>query len=323
VGNDELCDFEKMREPAITPCEGDIGSGAIFGRGCQSRLDFARYALIEGMAEQQRIGVNPYLFGFAGSTDTHNAAPGDVEEDSYDGCCANTDNNIADRMRPDGGFAGRAAANLNPGGLVGIWAEENSRDSLFDGLRRREVFATSGPRIAPRFFAGWQLPESACEGNLPEIGYERGVPMGGELSISGDNSPVFAAAAAADPNGNPLQRLQIVKVWQGQGQEFQQAVYDIDGNKDNGASVDLDSCATRGPGRAQVCATWSDPDFNPARGAAYYVRVIENPSCRWSWRQCLELPEAERPAACSDPALPKTIQERAWSSPIWLTPSNG
>jgi hypothetical protein len=322
-GNDELCDFEKMREPAIAACEGETGSGAIFGRGCQSRLDFARYALIEGMAEQQRIGVNPYRFGFAGSTDSHNATPGDVDEENYDGCCANTDNSIPDRMRAGKGFAGRPAANLNPGGLVGIWAEENSRDSLFDGLRRREVFATSGPRIAPRFFAGWELPGNVCEGNFAASGYEGGVAMGGELPITQAKSPVFAAAARADPDGNPLQRLQIIKVWQGQGDAFHQAIFDISGNKDNGAGVDLGSCETRGPGAMQLCATWSDPQFDPTQSAAYYLRVIENPSCRWSWRQCLQLPAAERPAACDDPALPRSIQERAWSSPIWLTPEKG
>lgn len=323
AGNDELCGFEKMREPDISPCEGDTGSGAIFGLGCQSRLDFARYALVEGLAEQQRLGVNPYQFGFIGGTDTHNATPGDVDEDSYDGCCANTDNSITDRMRPGLGFAGRPNANLNPGGLVGIWAQENSRDSLFEGLRRREVFATSGPRIVPRFFAGWELPENACDGNLAATGYKTGVPMGDELLISEDHSPVFAAAAVADPDGNPLQRLQIVKVWQGLGDVFHQTVFDIAGDRDNGASVDLDSCATRGPGDGQLCATWSDPQFDSTQAAAYYVRVIENPSCRWSWRQCLQLPEAERPEACRSPDLPRIIQERAWSSPIWLTPEHG
>ncbi len=325
-GNDELCDFEKMRSTgadAPAACEGGTGSGAIFGRGCQSRLDFARYALVEGMAEQARIGINPYLFGFVGSTDTHNASPGDVDEDQYDGCCANTDNTVADRMRPGKGFAGRPAANLNPGGLVGIWAEENSRDSLFDGMRRREVFATSGTRITPRFFAGWQLPENICDGDIAAAGYAGGVPMGGELvSTDQPGSPLFVAAAAADPAGNPLQRLQIVKVWHGDGDAFHQAVFDVAGDKHNGADVDLDSCMpTRsGAGSGQYCATWVDADFSAGQSAAYYLRVIENPSCRWSWRQCLRLPASQRPIACSDPSLPRLIQERAWSSPIWLTP---
>jgi hypothetical protein len=133
-GEDELCDFEKLRgvdERGPQDCEDDYSRGAIFGRGCQSRLDFARYALIEGMAEEQRIGINPYRFGFAGSTDSHNASPGDVEENSYDGCCANTDNVVAQRLDRTPGFGGAGTVMRNPGGLMGVWSEENSRDSLF------------------------------------------------------------------------------------------------------------------------------------------------------------------------------------------------
>ncbi|MDX1735459.1 MAG: DUF3604 domain-containing protein, partial [Halioglobus sp.] len=153
-GEDELCDFEKMRglgDLSPPDCEDGFGAGAIMGLGCQSRLDFARYALIEGMAEQERIGINPYRFGFAGSTDTHNASPGDVDEEQYDGCCAVRDASVEGRLggfddATETGFAGRSNAARNPGGLMGIWAEENSRDALFDAMQRREVFATSGPR---------------------------------------------------------------------------------------------------------------------------------------------------------------------------------
>ncbi|AQA18999.1 hypothetical protein BST95_12850 [Halioglobus japonicus] len=105
-------------------------------------------------------------------------------------------------------------------------------------------------------------------------------------------------------------------MWRGADDAFHQAVFDIAGG-DNDASVDLDSCATTGRGHAEFCETWRDPDFDPAQPAVYYTRVLENPSCRWSWQQCLSLPESERPEACSDPGLPKIIQERAWTSPIW------
>jgi hypothetical protein len=187
-------------------------------------------------------------------------------------------------------------------------------------MRRREVFATSGPRIIPRFFAGPDLPEDICTRDIPALAYPAGVAMGGELSSAKlENSPRFVVAAAADSNSNPLQRLQIVKVWSGKDREFHQAVFDVAGNKDNGASVDLDSCTTRGAGWSQLCATWTDPDYRSGQNAAYYMRAVENPSCRWSWRQCLELAVEDRPGACSAPEIPKIIQERAWTSPIWLT----
>ena len=324
-GEDELCGFEKLRSlPSGVPedCEDDYSSGAIRGGGCRSRLDFARYALVEGMSEENRIGINPYRFGLAGSTDTHNATPGDVEESNYEGCCAIQDYSAERRLggKADG-FAGRSMAARNPGGLMGVWAEENSRDALFDAMRRREVFATSGPRIRPRLFAGWNLPEDICGDGLAARGYADGVPMGAELRGSGQSaSPLFAAAAVADPDSHALQRLQVVKVWPGEGRAFHQRVYDIAGSEAGQARVDTASCAVEGPGHSQLCATWRDPDFDPGQRAAYYLRVLENPSCRWSWQQCLAIPEAERPAACADPDIPQTIQERAWGSPIWYQP---
>jgi hypothetical protein len=327
-GEDELCDFEKMRglgEIAPDDCEDNIGAGAIMGRGCQSRLDFARYALIEGMAEEQRIGINPYRFGFAGSTDTHNASPGDVDEDDFDGCCATRDATIEERLggrdiTTKSGFAGRSNAARNPGGLMGVWAEENTRDSLFDAMQRREVFATSGPRLMPRFFVGENLPLDICSGDFVASGYEHGAPMGSVLESRMSASPTFAAAVAADPEGGLLQRLQIIKVWHDAEGKFHQSVHDIAGDAENGASVDLENCAVTGTGAAQLCASWRDPAFNSDQAAAYYIRAVENPSCRWSWRQCLQVPESERPIGCSDPDTPQTIQERVWSSPVWYSP---
>jgi hypothetical protein len=323
-GEDELCDFEKLRglgEAAPLDCRDDYGTGAIRGKGCQSRLDFARYALIEGMLEEARIGINPYRFGFAGSTDTHNASPGDVSEGDYDGCCANTDISVTERLVTKKGFAGRSPAARNPGGLMGIWAEENARDSLFDGMQRREVFATSGPRIVPRLFVGTELPETICKGGMAAAGYQHGVPMGSVITESLDSSPLFAAAVSADPNGGLLQRLQLVKVWYDAQGAFHQSVVDIAGDESNG-EVDMETCAVSGVGESQFCATWRDPEFDPAQSAAWYVRALEVPSCRWSWRQCLTLPEAQRPATCADPAIPRVIQERAWSSPVWYAPSS-
>ncbi|NND68519.1 MAG: DUF3604 domain-containing protein, partial [Halioglobus sp.] len=322
-GEDELCDFEKLRglgERRPADCEDDYSRGAIFGRGCESRLDFARYALVEGMAEEERIGVNPYRFGFIGSTDSHNASPGDVDEGNYDGCCANTDNDVQARLDATPNFGGAPTAMRNPGGLMGVWAEQNTRDSLFDAMQRREVFATSGPRITARFFAGEMLPANACAGALASSGYAQGVPMGGVLEQRLAASPVFAAAASADPRSGLLQRLQVVKVWHDGAGGFHQSVADVAGGANNGATVSRHDCRVSGPGHTQLCATWRDPDFDPGQFAAYYLRVVENPSCRWSWRQCLSLPEHERPSTCDDPDIQKVIQERAWSSPIWYAP---
>ncbi len=323
LGEDEYCNFEKQRglgEQAAETCEGDTSYGAIAGLGCQSRLDFARYAVIEGMVEQQRMGVNPLRIGFIGSTDTHNGTPGDVGESNHGGCCSNLDNELEYRLDDKRDFAGFPVSYRNPGGLAGVWAERNDRDTLFSAIQRREVFATSGPRIQPRFYAGADIPESICEGDFAATGDATGVPMGGLLAEA-TQTPRFAAHAVADPNGGKLERLQVIKVWPGEGDNFHQQVIDIAGHDEASGSVDLASCQTNGAGHTQLCATWSDPEYDANRPAAYYLRVIESPSCRWTWEHCLRFEEGQRPPACNDPQLPKTIQERAWSSPIWTGPA--
>lgn len=333
---DELCGFEKIRafkQDRPDDCKEGIGSGALRGDGCQSRVDFARYALVAGLREAERIGINPFQFGFIGSTDGHNANPGDTEEYSYQGCCANTDTRPEERLGTDPAFAGAGPIGRNPGGLIGVWSEENTRDSIFDAIQRRETFATSGPRLTPRFFGGWDFPEDLCaRTDLNETGYERGVPMGNLLRSPGQSglSPRFIANVTRDPGtpqnpGGRLDRLQIIKVWHGEDGQFHQEIHDVAGRLANAesrepASVDLATCEPRGAGNDQLCAVWTDPTFDPERAAAYYVRAVENPSCRWNWRTCLELPETERPESCSDPAIPRVIQERAWTSPIWYEP---
>ncbi len=319
-GPDELCNFEKTRDLPGKPledCEEGTGTGAQAGRGCVSRLDYVRYALIEGLREAERIGVNPYVFGFIGSTDTHLGNPGDARESSHIGSFAESDEEsltIGTQARP--------SAFNSAGGLAGVFAEENSRDAIFDALVRREAFATSGTRIAPRFFAGWDLPEGVCErGDLVATGYARGVAMGGTLpkQASGDATLRFYVAAEGDPESAPLQRLQIIKAWYGSDGLFHEAVHDV-AAAESDASVDLASCALRGSGPSSMCASWSDPDFDSARAAVYYARVVESASCRWTTWKCRSLPEGARPDACSDPRVPRTIQERAWTSPIWFLP---
>jgi hypothetical protein len=212
-------------------------------------------------------------------------------------------------------------------GLTAVWARENTREALFDAMKRKEVFGTSGPRIRPRFFGGWSYPESACdEPELLAKAYAGGVPMGGELPARAAAAPVFVAAASADPGsadlpGTPLQRLQVIKGWVDDEDVPNERVYEIAGDAENGASVDLDTCERRGAGFGQLCAVWRDPDFDPERRAVYYLRIVENPSCRYSAWQCVGLAGSERPESCDDPLARRSVQERAWTSPIWYTPA--
>ena len=323
---DPLCDFEKLRLPPFEDCGDTVGQGAMIGLGCISRLDYLRPILLEGMREESRIGENPYRLGVIASTDTHNGTPGAVDEEGFRGHVGmqdyEPDKLLGVSLLLPGGITN------NPGGLAAVWAEENSRDSLFGALRRRETFGTSGPRISVRLFAGWSYPSDLCgDPALVEKGYAGGVPMGGILRPGEQDggAPVLVVSAMRDPGtpelpGGLLQRVQVVKGWvdaDGKGHEL---VYDVAGDKDNGATVDPETCTPQGPGSDTLCAVFQDPAFDPARRAFYYVRVVENPSCRYSARVCLTLPPAERPPACEDPAIARLIQERAWTSPIWYEP---
>jgi hypothetical protein len=341
-GVDELCDFEKFENQAFRQTVGeDKAVGQCYagpladwvphlGPNCLDRKSYARYALVEGLREQQRIGVNPFRFGLSASTDTHNGLGGGVQEADFPGHLGNGDSAAAQRVQFDSDIPGNASN--NPGGLIGVWAEENSRDSIFDAMQRREVFGTSGPRIQPRFFGGWELDAALCEqGDMIARAYDQGVPMGADLPspgpAAGGGAPAFLVAATADSGtarfpGQPLQRLQVVKGWADDEGNHHQRVFDVAGDPDNGAGVDPRSCAPTGEGFAQLCAVWRDPAFDPATPAVYYLRAVENPSCRYSARQCLEIAPAERPADCAEPFFDPVIQERAWSSPIWYTPGS-
>jgi len=324
-GSDELCDFERYRSTAFEneDCGDGGGSGALIGNGCISRRDYARYALIEGLREEARIGINPFKFGFIASTDAHLATRGEVQERSFDGWSGRRDSTPAKRLA--GKIAALQPIASNPGGLVGIWAQENSRDSLFDSMKRRETFGTSGPRIQPRFFGGWNLDADACDGDPVAAGYASGVPMGSDLpAAETDTAPSFLVSALRDPGtphfpGGKLQRIQIVKGWAGDNGTVHQKVFDVAGSANNGASVDMATCEPTGSGHDSLCAVWSDPGFDASQSAVYYARIVENPSCRWNAWQCLEIPEGERPSVCNDPKVPMQIQERAWTSPIWYT----
>ncbi|MBI4516010.1 MAG: DUF3604 domain-containing protein [Deltaproteobacteria bacterium] len=326
---DELCAFEKTKAVAeFGDCGEQPGSFGGAVTGCVHRLDFVRNVLLAGLQEHVRLGVNPYQLGFIASTDTHNGTPGDVEENSFAGH-RGTDDDTPEKQLGDG-LLTRGGKIFSPGGLAAVWAEENSRAAIFEALRRREVFGTSGPRISARFFGGWGLPADLCDdAELVKRAYELGVTMGATLPARppAGAAPSFVVAALGDPGigsqpGTALQRIQIVKGWLAGGQAHEQ-VFEVAGDANNGASVDEATCTPSGSGAQSLCSVWTDPGFDPSQHAFYYARVLENPSCRWSTFICNRLPPVERPPACTDPAIPKTIQERAWTSPIWYQPRQG
>ncbi len=325
LGEDDLCELDKVRfVDGARPgdCGEGTGHGAMMRRGCQSRLDFARYVLLEGLVEEARLGVNPYRLGWIGGTDTHNGTPGATAEAGFAGHNADMGVTLEQRLGRDSNLYAPAELR-STGGLMGVWAEENTRDALFDAMKRRETFATSGTRIVPRFVAAASLPDDFCEREeLPE-GLHR---MGEELSVAAlGGAPQFGVwalrdAGTAERPGTLLQRIQIVKGWVDDEGLFRQEVHDVAGHEPGAADVDRATCQISGPGSARLCAVWSDPAHDPSRPAIYYARILENPTCRWSGFQCAARPVAERPEECDAPHVPWKHQERAWTSAIWLRP---
>jgi hypothetical protein len=318
---DELCDFEKLRVAPVEDCGDGTGSRGIINLGCVSRLDFLRGILLEGMRQQTLLGVNPYRLGVLASTDTHNGTPGKVDERTYSGHFGDLEPDPMSRLTGNV----PAGPTNNPGGVVAVWAEENSREAIFDALRRREVYGTSGPRIAVRMFAAWQLPADLCERpDLVDVADDAGVPMGSVLPGSGQAPRVVVQAqrdvGTADLPGAPLQRIQIIKGWLDEDGAGHVTVHDVAGTSETDG-VDEATCEPRDEGSDSLCRVWTDETYDPARPTFYYARVVEVPTCRWHWRDCLKIAEPERPAVCSDPKLPHAIQERAWTSPVWIDPA--
>jgi hypothetical protein len=336
-GVDELCDYEKMVDTILRGDDGEIDAGECYagpgahwvphlGPSCLSRQSYARYALIEGLRQEEEIGVNPFKFGFSASTDTHSAIGGGVEEANFPGHLGKGDATPAGRVSLEPGKTG--GMSTNPGGLIGVWAEENTRDAIFDAMERREVFGTSGPRMTVRFHGGWDFAADLCDDpQRLSRADATGVSMGSDLPSRGGASgaPSFLVLAQADPGtvkapGTPLQRVQVIKGWVDDDGNHQQRIYDVAGSPDNGASVNLDTCEPSGAGYSDLCTLWRDPEFDAEESAVYYVRAVENPTCRYSQHDCIALPPEERPAACEHEYHSATQQERAWSSPIWYTP---
>lgn len=324
--NDEFAGFEIM--------EWYIGSATPI-----TKFDggYVRKALKDGLEIEGKVGANPYKFGLIGSSDTHNAA-GSYEEDSYLSKVGIQDATPQKRgsAPPEGQDwstykpADNVAryATWGASGLTGVWAPENTREEIYAALRRKETFATSGPRMRVRFFAGYGLGgQQLTSDEGVRAAYANGVAMGGDLVGQASGKPDFLVMAMRDANSAPLQRIQIVKGWLDASGKAQEKVFDVacsDGGAidakthrcaDNGATVDLKTCAyDKDKGDAEISAAWSDPEFDPKLNAFYYARVLENPTCRWStW-------DANRLGIEPNPDLPKTIQERAYTSPIWFVP---
>ena len=324
---DEWCDFELVHEPEFEDCRDGIGGFGMLAQGCVSQTDFARGALLEGLRRHQQQGVNPLKLGLIASTDTHNASPGAVSEQTFAGHKGTDDDDAVERMSGDDITAGTWRD--SPGGLVAVWAQENARDALFEALKRREVYGTSGPRIALRFFGGFGLDASLCgDDELVTKGYEQGVPMGSDLAQPGLFSarPTFVVHALQDPGsdqvpGAPLERIQIIKGWVDEAGVKQRTVHTI--SQGSGDFVtDPSTCQASGAGSSSLCGTWTDDNFRDDQHAFYYVRVLAQPTCRWTSHLCQQLSPDTVSATCSREDIPKLIQERAWSSPIWYTPNS-
>lgn len=331
ASEDEQCHFERLH-PRYCDASGgpdgcaDLceGSGIGFLGTCVDPRDFARGTLRQGIAELARTGANPFEVGFIGSTDTHNSAPGLVDERDWPGHLGGNEDEPTEQLGLPAGALTRGRT-ASPGGLAGVWAEENSREALFDALRRRETWATSGPRITVRFFGG-PLPAGLCGMVDPVAAADAaGVPMGGVLNDLSE-APVFLVSALRDAMGAPLERIQIVKGWV-DGETTREAVFDIAGPPTEPGTVDEQTCETAGSGFDTLCESWTDPDFDPAVPAFYYARVLENPTCRWSRWACLDegvdcasVEPADPLFTCCDPAIEHTVQERAWTSPIFYRP---
>lgn len=274
---------------------------------CIASHDFARGAWLSGLQDEVAYGVNPFEMGVIGSTDTHIGTSGNTSEHNYPGHIAH-ETTLEGRLgEAELGRHNRLEG--NPGGLAGVWAVENSRDALFQSMKRREAFATSGTRIAPRFFAG-RYNDDACEkADWLTNAYENGVPMGARLP-AGIEGLSFIAQAVRDPHtsANPLKELQIIKGWIGDdGRKYSRVSTVATSQSDGGAEA--------------LCAVYTDPDYDRFAQAYYYMRAVEQATERWSQAQCGALADTERPETCEND-VPDTINEFAWTSPIWITPAD-
>jgi Protein of unknown function (DUF3604) len=294
--------------------------------------EYARAALKTGLTLEAQLGVNPYKFGMIGSTDAHTSLAA-VEEDNFFGKLPAKEPSDHRWSAPLADFGpGRPTVfgwEQTSSGYAAVWATENTREALWDAMQRKEVYGTTGPRMIVRFFGGWEFEAQDAQNRLPaRIGYEKGVPMGGDLRAApAGKAPTFLVAALKDPIGANLDRYQIVKGWLDAQGTVHENIYDVAWSGDRtpgadgelpavGSTVDVANATwTNTIGAPELIAVWKDPDFDPAQRAFYYGRVIEIPTPRWTAYDAkyfgLKLP----------PEVPMTTTERAYTSPIWYTPA--
>ncbi|MGD9069313.1 MAG: DUF3604 domain-containing protein [Methyloceanibacter sp.] len=296
--------------------------------------EYAREALKRGLAYEGKLGINPFKFGLIGSTDSHTSLA-TTTEDNFFGKVAAVEP-TTDPIRFDeviGGIGGKPevaqyARQTSASGLAGVWARENTREAIWDALARKEVFATTGTRLRVRFFGGWDFTENDLDrSDFAKHGYEKGIPMGGDLSAAPEGKmPTFLIRAIRDVDGANLDRVQIIKGWIDTGGEAQEKIYDLAWSGDRtpnnngvlppiGNTVDAENASyTNSIGAPALEAFWTDPDFDASKRAFYYVRVLEIPTPRWTTYDA-KFFGVKRPED-----VPASIQERAYTSPIWYTP---
>jgi hypothetical protein len=292
--------------------------------------EYAREALKRGLSIETTLGTNPYKFGMIGATDSHTSLATTQEDNffgKHSGAEPSPERMYHPFMKTDSGtiFGWQQVAS----GLAGVWATENTREALFDAMERKEVYGSTGTRPMVRFFGGWNFTAQDLNSRQPAFtGYEKGVPMGGDLAAKPDDAqaPTFMVYALRDPIGANLDRIQIVKGWLDETGKTQEKVYDVAWSGDRqpgedgkvppvGNTVDVANANwTNTIGAAELGTVWTDPAFDPAQKAFYYARVIEIPTPRWStydaFRFGIDIPEG----------APTSTQDRAYTSPIWYTP---
>ena len=294
--------------------------------------EYAREALKRGLAIESKLGTNPYKFGMIGATDSHTSLA-TAEEDNFFGKHTGYEPKPGRLSHPfmqneNGSIMGWQ---MVASGLAAVWAAENTRESIFDAMQRKEVYATTGPRMSVRMFGGWDFTEQDLNSRMPAVvGYTKGSPMGGDLRVMPKDAkaPSFMVYALRDPIGANLDRIQIVKGWLDRKGNTHEKVYDVAWSGDRspdangklpavGNTVDVANANwTNSIGASELATVWTDPSFDPVQKAFYYTRVIEIPTPRWStydaFRYGTQLPEG----------VPTSTQERAYSSPIWYTPES-
>ena len=322
--NDEFANFERW----------DKANLAVTQKKTNDMLEFeyARAALKNGLMLEAKLGTNPYKFGMIGSTDAHTGLAA-VEEENFFGKVTISEPN-PERLHAKFMNNPKIGVTImdwevSSSGYAAVWAMENTRESIFDAMQRRETYATTGPRMLVRFFGGWEFEPADATNRMPAaIGYAKGVPMGGDLeNAPKGKSPTFIAAALKDPIGANLDRIQIIKGWVDKNGKLQERIYDVgvsggrkieaDGRCSTpvGSTVDVENATwTNTIGAPELIAVWKDTDFDPALRAFYYMRVLEIPTPRWTAY------DAKRFGTKPLPGTAMTLQERAYTSPIWYTP---